>query len=581
MPSSAIPGVVDTSQNRTVHAESSKTVGRVVTRSQTVGQTRQLPFDEEIEQKGHNTRSKKRKLVRKGEEPGEELNNTQANKLSQRKVRETSKRKKAQESEAETSLCIADDEETQQQEQLETPSTKPRKDISSDESSLSESDEQQGQHPEKHHPSSEAERPGHEAEGAEALLGLAQSAAMLQSSSAPSPSGSEAPLGQLIPPPLLPMLPALPATSIPTGPKMWKRCATHVATAYYIFYQQRHQLLQSLTPENAWYAQKFLLPISLDPTFEATVYRERRKLMMTASKPAPSQQTPPSPQPTPNLVHPAALTSRLPAPLSSTVGKPILPRQNQLYPAQREMAALLQMQKNQLAYPYSTLSMYPQALSSLQYRFHPSSGASAPSSLSPGSLGPMLHQPTPGSGLSSFSLNAPQIPHQDSLPVPHYPSQISRGVRAQSTLVQPLLPNTIAPLGSAPVQFSEQSPSLGGRDPKSPNTLPVPNSRSSSASQGETSPRPKGKESTINFTRVVIPAAPAGPSVPRPQKILFHEVSTQSSMQKLAESKHAKTNKAQTTTTPGVKQKETGTSTTNSRGGDNVGNGGADNIHET
>src|SRR5690606_15624050 len=51
---------------------------------------------------------------------------------------------------------------------------------------------------------------------------------------------------------------------------------THVAIANYIYYQQRYQVLQTLSVANALYVQKFLLPFSLDPTSESKGFRERK-----------------------------------------------------------------------------------------------------------------------------------------------------------------------------------------------------------------------------------------------------------------------------------------------------------------
>ena len=47
-----------------------------------------------------------------------------------------------------------------------------------------------------------------------------------------------------------------------------------MAIAYYIFYQQRHHLLSSVGPDSN-YAARYLLPFSLDPTFEARLLKER------------------------------------------------------------------------------------------------------------------------------------------------------------------------------------------------------------------------------------------------------------------------------------------------------------------
>lgn len=66
--------------------------------------------------------------------------------------------------------------------------------------------------------------------------------------------------------------------------RTWKRCATHVAIAYYIFYRQRQQLLQHLAVTNPPLAQK-MAPYAMDPTYDARLLKERsmemakRKLM--------------------------------------------------------------------------------------------------------------------------------------------------------------------------------------------------------------------------------------------------------------------------------------------------------------
>ena len=74
-----------------------------------------------------------------------------------------------------------------------------------------------------------------------------------------------------------------PATQQPEQ-RTWKRCATHVAIAYYIFYRQRQQLLQHLAVTNPPLAQK-MAPYAMDPTYDARLLKERsleaakRKLM--------------------------------------------------------------------------------------------------------------------------------------------------------------------------------------------------------------------------------------------------------------------------------------------------------------
>lgn len=78
----------------------------------------------------------------------------------------------------------------------------------------------------------------------------------------------------------------LPKGAPPQQPEQrtWKRCATHVAIAYYIFYRQRQQLLQHLAVTNPPLAQK-MAPYAMDPTYDARLLKERsmeaakRKLM--------------------------------------------------------------------------------------------------------------------------------------------------------------------------------------------------------------------------------------------------------------------------------------------------------------
>ena len=60
----------------------------------------------------------------------------------------------------------------------------------------------------------------------------------------------------------------------PTEQRTWKRCATHVAIAYYIFYRQRQQLLQHLAVTNPPLAQK-MAPYAMDPTYDARLLKER------------------------------------------------------------------------------------------------------------------------------------------------------------------------------------------------------------------------------------------------------------------------------------------------------------------
>jgi hypothetical protein len=61
----------------------------------------------------------------------------------------------------------------------------------------------------------------------------------------------------------------------------YRRCSTHVAIAYYIFYHQKYSFLTA--PPNVNFTQKYLQPFSLDPTYEARVAKERsehfRRLM--------------------------------------------------------------------------------------------------------------------------------------------------------------------------------------------------------------------------------------------------------------------------------------------------------------
>ncbi|KAL6053401.1 hypothetical protein QOT17_018042 [Balamuthia mandrillaris] len=64
--------------------------------------------------------------------------------------------------------------------------------------------------------------------------------------------------------------------ALPQAQRTWKRCATHVATAYYIFYQQRHAMLRQLKNTGTTDSQQqALLPFALDPTFEARQLKER------------------------------------------------------------------------------------------------------------------------------------------------------------------------------------------------------------------------------------------------------------------------------------------------------------------
>jgi len=55
----------------------------------------------------------------------------------------------------------------------------------------------------------------------------------------------------------------------------WKRCALHVRIAYYIFYAQKRSQLPS--PLNLFSQQQVMTPLSLDPTLEARLLKERNE----------------------------------------------------------------------------------------------------------------------------------------------------------------------------------------------------------------------------------------------------------------------------------------------------------------
>mmetsp|Transcript_3227 Transcript_3227/g.7831 ORF Transcript_3227/g.7831 Transcript_3227/m.7831 type:complete len:167 (+) Transcript_3227:48-548(+) len=64
-----------------------------------------------------------------------------------------------------------------------------------------------------------------------------------------------------------PHQPAMPRLKLPGG-------ALHVGIAYHIFHRQRLELLKKLPSQSARrYAKEFLLPLSLDPTFEGRLLR--------------------------------------------------------------------------------------------------------------------------------------------------------------------------------------------------------------------------------------------------------------------------------------------------------------------
>lgn len=84
----------------------------------------------------------------------------------------------------------------------------------------------------------------------------------------------------------------------------WRRCATHVALAYYIFYQQRHALLQTMGSAEP-YATRYLLPFAMDPMFEAKLLKAKNSSPAPSPAHIPSQQQTTTQAPTPASSYPS------------------------------------------------------------------------------------------------------------------------------------------------------------------------------------------------------------------------------------------------------------------------------------
>jgi hypothetical protein len=131
---------------------------------------------------------------------------------------------------------------------------------------------------------------------------------------------------------------------------MYKRCATHVATAYYIFYQQRQNLLLVPTPSllhlfHFFFSFLFTIlrnsvgvqslatdpnaqkkvAMSLDPTYEARMLREKNS---SANGEGAAKKVPSAPTQTPLLPplwNPLSLTFPPPPSLAPVIARPNSP----------------------------------------------------------------------------------------------------------------------------------------------------------------------------------------------------------------------------------------------------------------
>ena len=99
--------------------------------------------------------------------------------------------------------------------------------------------------------------------------------------------------------PVLRFAPSLPSLAGSNQRAAFKRASTHIAIAYFIFYQQRTAMLQQLFSSNPMLASKLLQPSSFDPTFEARLLRDRAESQKTLQAQAASHG------PLPSLAAPA------------------------------------------------------------------------------------------------------------------------------------------------------------------------------------------------------------------------------------------------------------------------------------
>eukprot|EP00026_Physarum_polycephalum_P000265 Phypoly_transcript_00265.p1 GENE.Phypoly_transcript_00265~~Phypoly_transcript_00265.p1 ORF type:complete len:1816 (+),score=381.18 Phypoly_transcript_00265:125-5572(+) len=321
----------------------------------------------------------------------------------------------------------------------------------------------------------------------------------------------------LVPPPVFPKtaIGSAPTPGSAQQQPIWKRGALHAAIAYYVFYQQRYDLLQQLSVPNAQYAQKFLLALSLDPTSEAKMLRARaeaarQQLMQSKGQDSQSKSTPEQPvllSPSPFSLYPNAS-----------------PASGYLQPQARTQKPVPILLSPPTPHPSgSTSSMKPEAssistLDSLnstpQLQKAP---VNAPASSSTSALQtplPLTTTPRAVDSTSSFAaasstvdgLNTPQAPVAASTPVGRMePSQDAIQLSNMSPVGEnPTLPlSTIVP-SSRPTSSQDQLTEAVVSTPSSNPSTPTTQSTSlevdlAQTSTQETQPRPQEMETSNGF----------------------------------------------------------------------------------